>query len=301
MRAILLTDYGDVDKLELREVPEPEAGPGEIKVRLAASSVNPVDWKLRSGAYRQRSPLKLPAILGRDAAGEVVAVGKGVGLFKVGAKVLGLVNRAYAEFVVDKEDTWAELPPSMDIVDAAALPLVVLTGAQLIEEAVRPRPGTVVLITGAVGSVGRAAVFAAGLHGAEVIAGVRQKQKDEAAKLNVDVVALDDDAETARLPRLDSIADTVGGETLQKLLGKLRAGGTVGSVLGEPPGAKERGLIVRALQSHPDPLRLAALAQAVAARKFAIPIARRMPLEQIREAQAMAEKGAGGKIVLRVR
>lgn len=298
MRAVLLTDYGDVDKLELRTVPEPDIGPGEIKVRLAASSVNPIDWKLRRGGYRN---LELPAILGRDAAGEVVSVGPGASAFRVGARVLGLVNEAYAEFVVDRENAWAEAPAPMDLIDAAALPLVVLTGAQLIEEGVRPRPGSVVLITGALGSVGRAAVFAARARGAEVVAGVRRQQKDAAAKLNVDVVAIDDDAEIERLPRLDAIADTVGGETLRKLLPKVRKGGTVGSVLGQPVGVKERGLTGRAHMTHPDGKRLAELAQAVAAGDLVIPIARRMTLEQVREAQEIAERGAaGGKVVLRI-
>jgi len=239
MRAVLLIGYGGVDELELREVAEPAAGPGELKVRVTASSVNPIDWKLRSGAYRQFSHLELPAILGRDVSGEVVDAGPGAGTIRVGTKVLGLVHRAYAEYVVDKESAWAELPASMGIIDAAALPLVVLTGSQLIDEAVRPRPGEVVLVTGAVGSVGRAAVFAALSRGAEVVAGVRGRQKEEARKLGVDVVALDDDAELKGLPQLDAIADTVGAETVQKLIGKVKPGGTIGSVRGEPPGAKE--------------------------------------------------------------
>ncbi|HEY6823891.1 MAG TPA: NADP-dependent oxidoreductase [Steroidobacteraceae bacterium] len=301
MRAVLFTGYGGVDKLELREVPEPSAGPGEIKVRVAASSVNPIDWKLRSGSYRQRSPLEFPAILGRDASGEVVATGPGAGAFRVGDKVLGLVNKAYAEYVVDKENAWAPLPAGLDLIDAAALPLVVLTGTQLIEEAVRPRAAEVVLVTGAVGSVGRAAVFAALARGAEVAAGVRAKQKDEARKLGVDVVDLDDAAELERLPRLDAIADTVNGDTLQKLIGKVKPGGTIGSVLGEPAGAKERGLAVRAHLTHPDSTRLAALARSVAEGKLTIPIAKRIPLADIREAHALAERGAGGKIVLRIR
>jgi len=182
MRAVLLTGYGGVDKLELQEVPEPVAGPGEFKVRVVASSVNPIDLKLRSGAYRQRAPLELPAILGRDAGGEVIAVGGGAEGFRVGTRVLGLVHAAYAEYVVAAEAAWAEVPASLDTVDAAALPLVVLTGAQLIEEAVRPRSGEVVLVAGALGSVGRTAVYAARLRGAEVVAGVRRKQKEEAQR-----------------------------------------------------------------------------------------------------------------------
>jgi NADPH:quinone reductase-like Zn-dependent oxidoreductase len=301
MRAIVVTGYGDVDKLEVRDVPEPSAGPGEVKVRVIASSVNPVDLKLRSGVYRQTRPLEFPAILGRDAAGEVVAVGTGVRSIRVGENVLGLVNRAYAEYVVGNEQVWAEVPASMDLVDAGALPLVTLTGTQLIEEAVRPGSGDVVLITGALGSVGRSAVLAARTLGARVLAGVRRLQQEEAARLNVEVVAIDDDAAIAQLPQLDSIADTVGGQTIQKLLAKVRTGGVIGSVLGEPPGAKERGLAVHAYRVHPDGRRLAELARAVAAGKLVIPIARKVPLAQIREAQTLAESGPGGKVVLLVR
>jgi NADPH:quinone reductase-like Zn-dependent oxidoreductase len=297
MRAVVLDDYGGVDKLSLRDVPEPEPGPGEVKVRVAASSVNPIDWKLRSGIYRQRTPLKFPAILGRDASGEVTAVGTGVRTFAVGARVLGLVSGGYAEYVVAPEAAWAEVPEAMDLVDAAALPLVVLTGAELVDE-LAPGAGALMLVTGAVGSVGRAAVFTARSRGAKVLAAVRQKQKNAAAKLGVAVVALDDDAEVNALPPLDSIADTVDGDTLQKLLAKVKPGGIVGSVLGEPAGAKERGLRVHAHSTHPDSQLLAQLAQAVAAGQLVIPIAKRMPLDQVREAQTLAEKGAGGKIVL---
>jgi len=190
----------------------------------------------------------------------------------------------------------------MDLVDAAALPLVVLTGAQLIDEAARPNRGDTVLVTGAVGGVGRAAVFTAKSRGARVWAGVRRSQKDEADKLGADgVVALDDDADIDRLPVLDAIADTVGGPTTAKLLGKVKPGGAIGSVVGEPAGAKEKGLTVRAFMAHPDPVRLAELAKAVAEGKLVIPIATRMPLADIREAHSRGEKGAGGKIVLLVR
>src|ERR1700722_5789840 len=300
MHAIVVTGYGEVDKLEVRNVPEPSVGPGEVKVRVTASSVNPVDLKLRSGVYRQTRPLEFPAILGRDASGEVVAVGAGVHSIRVGERVLGLVNRAYAEYVVDKEEAWAEVPASMDSVDAGALPLVTLTGTQLIEEAVRPCRGEIVLVSGAMGSVGRSAVFAARTLGARVLAGVRRLQQEEAAKLNVDVVVLDDDSAIAQLPQLDSIADTVGGQTIQKLLGKVKSGGVIGSVLGEPPGAKERGLIVRAYMVYPDGRRLAELARAVAQGELVIPIAKKIALAEIREAQTLAESSPGGKVVLLV-
>jgi NADPH:quinone reductase-like Zn-dependent oxidoreductase len=299
MKAIVLTAYGDVDKLELREVPEPKAATGQIKVRMAGASINPIDWKLRSGALKAMMPLELPAVLGRDVSGEVVELGAGVTQFKLGARVMGLVMGGYAEFVVAAADAWAEVPETMNLVDAGALPLVLLTGAQLVEEALVPRAGDVVLVTGAEGSVGRAAVFTAKARGASVWAGVRKTQKAQAAKLGADgVVALDDDADLAKLPALDGIADTVGGETILRLLGKVKSGGVVASVVGEPAGAKEHGVVARGMFAHPDARRLAELAGAVASGTLVIPIAKKLPLAKAREAQTLAEHHAGGKVVL---
>jgi NADPH:quinone reductase-like Zn-dependent oxidoreductase len=301
MKAAVLVGFGGVDQLELREVPEPKTAPGQIKVKVVGASINPIDWKLRQGARRPGMDLELPAILGRDAAGEVVEVGSGVGRFRVGARVTGLVTGAYAERVVANEDAWAEVPEKLDLADAAAIPLVALTGGELVDQGVRPRAGDTMLVTGALGSVGRVAVFVAKSRGVRVWAGVRGAQKEAAQALGVEgVVALDDDADRRRLPTLDGIADSVGGATMQKLLECVRPGGTVGTVVGEPAGARERGLEVRHVWAQPDPDRLASLVRAVADGALAIPIARRFPLSEIREAQELAEKGAGGKVLLRL-
>ena len=301
MRAVVLTDYGDVDKLELRHVPEPNVGPGEIKIRVAATSINPIDWKLRSGEAKARMPLALPAILGRDVAGEIVELGSGVTYFHVGMRVMGVVKAGYAEYAVADQGAWAQVPQAMELVDAAALPLVAVTGSDLITDAVNPKKDDIVLVTGALGSVGRVAVFTAKQRGVTVWAGVRRDQKAEAAALGADgVVALDDDADLERMPMVNAIADTVGGKTMQKLLGKLKAGGTIGSVVGPTPGAEERKFVMHAIMSHPDGKRIADIANAVAAGKLTIPIAKRMELAEVREAHKLGEKGAGGKIVLRV-
>jgi NADPH:quinone reductase-like Zn-dependent oxidoreductase len=301
MRAAVLVGFGDVDQLELRDVPEPTTGPGEVKVRVVATSINPIDWKLRHGAKRAGLPVQLPAILGRDATGEVVEVGPGVARLRPGARVAGLVTGGYAERVVAKEDAWAEVPANLRLADAAAVPLVALTGSQLVEEAVRPKAGDAVLVTGALGSVGRVAVFVAKGHGARVWAGVRRAQADAARGLGATgVVAIDDDTDIQGLPELDAIADTVGGATTEKLLGKVRGGGTIGTIVGEPAGAREHGLEVRAQRAHPDWTRLAELLRAVADGALVIPIARRFSLSQMREAQELAERGAGGKVVVEI-
>lgn len=300
MKAVVLTAFGDDEGLEVRDLPDPQPGPNEIKIKMAGTSLNPIDWKLRSGNYQKYMPLQLPAVLGKDASGEVVAVGPGVTALKLGQKVLGRVSGGgHAEQVVAPIESWALVPPRMDVADAGALPLVLLTGAQLIEELSRVEAGQRVLVTGATGSVGRVAVFVAKAKGAAVFAGVRAKHKADAAGMGVEgVVVLDDDGEIAKLPPLDAVADTVGGDVIQKLLPRLKAGGAIGSVVGEPAGAKERGLVVRGALTHDDPRRLGELAAAVAEGQLVIPIAARFPLADVRRAYKLAEHGATGKVLL---
>jgi NADPH:quinone reductase-like Zn-dependent oxidoreductase len=301
MRAAVLMGIGGVDQIEVREVPEPTTGPGAIKVQVVATSINPIDWKLREGARRPGMPLALPAILGRDASGEVVEVGSGVTRFRPGMRVVGLVVGGYGERVVAEDEAWSEVPEGLDLIDAAAIPLVTLTGSQLVDESLAPRPAETVLVTGALGSVGRTAIFAAKGRRARVWAGVRRSQTGDARALGVDgVVALDDEADCRRLPMLDGIGDTIGASTTEKLLDRVRPGGVIASVASDPKGAQERGIVVRHHWAHSDPERLAALVRAVADGALVIPIAKRFPLAQIREAQQLAERGAGGKVIVRV-
>ena len=106
-------------------------------------------------------PLHLPTVLGRDVSGEVIAIGSEVHEFQVGDRVMGLVEHGYAEVVVGSTEAFARLPSELELEPAAVLPLVGLTGTELIEEAVDARAGERVLVTGALGSVGRVAVYAA--------------------------------------------------------------------------------------------------------------------------------------------
>jgi NADPH:quinone reductase-like Zn-dependent oxidoreductase len=300
MKAIVLRQYGGSEQLKLEERAAPEPGAGQIQVRVASASINPVDWKLRSGALQAWMPLELPAVLGRDAAGEVTKLGPGVTAFKVGDKVLGLIMGAYAELAVGAVEAWAKVPADLPIEEAGALPLVLLTGDQLAEATLAgASAGQVVLVTGALGSVGRVAVQSLKGRGARVIAGVRTAQLETAKKLwDEDVVAIDDDAAIAQLEPVDRIADTVGGDTLEKLLGRVKPKGTIGTVVGEAAGAKARGFAVHAILTHPDSKRLGAMAKAVARGELLIPIATRLPLRDAQAAHDFAEAGAGGKVLL---
>lgn len=299
MKAVLLRGYGGVDQLEYAETPTPEPVPGEVLVKVISTSINPVDYKIREGALKERMPLKFPAILGRDVAGEVAALGSGVTQFKVGDRVMGLVNHSYAEFLTAKVEDLTKIPEGLDAKEAGVLPLVALTGTQLIEKGVEPKSGEMILVTGAVGSVGRVAVFVAKQHGAKVIAGVRAEQRAEAEALGVErVVALDDENEIEGMPDLDAIADTVDGETIAKILPKLKKAGRLASVLGKPEAAQKAGVNVKEVWAHPDASRLHELAENYRDGKLQIPIAKTMPLSEIRAAHTLAEKGAKGKIAL---
>jgi NADPH:quinone reductase-like Zn-dependent oxidoreductase len=299
MKAVLLRGYGDVSQLSYEDVPEPLAAAGEVLVKTIAVSINPIDWKLRRGDLKEMMPLEFPTILGRDLSGEVVALGEGVEGLKVGERVFGLVNRSYAEYVVCKPVDLARTPENLDGIDAAALPLVLLTGSQVIEVGVRPRPGEIILITGAIGGVGRTAVHVAKQHGAHVIAGVRSSQRAEAEGLGADrVIALDDMKEIAGLPELDAVADMVGHETIDRILLRIKKNGVLATVLGAPPSAEGRDLRVVSIWAQPDSVRLEELGREVARGLFSIPISKRFELSQIREAQQLAEKGGIGKIVL---
>jgi NADPH:quinone reductase-like Zn-dependent oxidoreductase len=299
MKVLIATAYGDVKNLSLAEMPEPKVGPDDVKVQVRAASINPLDWKLLSG-YGRGTPMELhfPAILGRDAAGEVIEVGDNVTSLRAGDRVLGFASSTFAERVVAPEAAWARVPSELDLTDAAALPMVSLTGAQL-AETVNPRPGLSVLVTGAVGGVGRIAVFVAKMAGASVWAGVRTEQKADADSVGADhVVAIDDDAEIAVLPTFDAICDTVDGDTIGKLLPHLRKHGALGTTLGEPAGAREAGVRVTAIRTQPDARRLSELAQAAAERRLVVPVQRSFPLEQARDAFGVARQGGIGKVLL---
>jgi NADPH:quinone reductase-like Zn-dependent oxidoreductase len=300
MKAVVLHEYGGPDKLKYEDVADPVTGEGELLVRLAATSVNPVDYKMRSGAAKDHFPVEFPGILGRDIAGIVREVGPGVSGFAAGDKVIALGKHSYAELAVVKAQDAALLPDGLDLVEAAALPLVTLTGEQLVTRGTGIRAGQTILVAGAVGSVGRSAVWTAKKAGATVIAGVKKKQLDEAKEIGADeVIALDDSSAMEKLGFVDAVASAVAGETAEMLLGKVKQGGVFGSVLGPPANTKMHPTVqVTPIMAVPDAVALRAMAEDVAAKRFEIPIDRMIPLKDAGQGQAAAEKGGIGKVLL---
>jgi NADPH:quinone reductase-like Zn-dependent oxidoreductase len=302
MKAVVLYEYGGPERLTFEDnVPEPQVSGDTVLIAAAAASVNPIDWKVRSGMRQKDFPLTFPTILGRDVSGIVRAVGANVTQFKPGDRVLVLSNATYAELVAVDDSDVTHLPDGVDLTDAAAIPLIALTGDQLVRHATNVQKGQVVLIIGALGSVGRAAVHSAKKIGAQVIAGVRRKELDDARSLGVaGVLAIDDDEAIEKFRSVDAVADTVGGDVAAKLIAKVRQGGSFGyaAMVPESAAAQNPSVKIKRVRAQPDPSKVREFADDVRDGKFVLPIGRRMPLRDAAEAHVLGERGGIGKILL---
>jgi len=299
MRAIVVHQYGGPEVLRLEEYPDPAPGLGEVLVRVAAASVNPIDYMRRAGLTTDFYPLKFPGLIGVDVAGTAVEIGRGVEGFFAGDRVFAMADDTYAELCVVKAAALARVPRGLDLIEAAALPLATTTGNQLLL-ATEIEAGRTILVAGAAGSVGRSAVFTAKTRGATVIAGVLTRQIDGAKTIGADqIVATDDDTAIAELLPLDAVADTVGGRTVEKLIAKLKQGGVYATVVEAPQNtAAHPSIRVVTVFSKFDRATLEFMAEAVRDGKLLIPISQKLPLSEAAEAQAAAEKGGVGKILL---
>jgi NADPH:quinone reductase-like Zn-dependent oxidoreductase len=299
MKAIVVHEYGGPEVLKYEDYPDPVPGAGEVLVRVAAASVNPIDYKRRAGLTKDFYPMTFPGLIGVDMSGTVAKLGPGVEGFSVGDQVFAMADNTYAELCVVKADKLAKVPKGLDLIEAAALPLVTVTGNQLML-ATEIKAGQTVMVVGAVGNVGRSAVFTAKDRGATVIAGILKKQFDQAKNVGADqLVATDDDTALVSLAQLDAVADTVGGKTAEKLIGKVKPGGVYASVVGAPQSAAYYPSVKMVhVFSKFDGKTLEFMAAAVRDGKLVIPIGPRFPLSQATEAHAAAEKGGVGKILL---
>jgi NADPH:quinone reductase-like Zn-dependent oxidoreductase len=300
VKAIVIHKYGGPEELKFEDYADPVPGPGEVLVRVVATSINPFDLMRRSGAAKDLAPIKFPGIVGVDLSGVVVKAGPRVQGFSAGDHIFGMADQTYAELCVAKASSLAKIPAGLDLVDAAALPLVTTTGNQLISVGTGIKAGQTVLVTGAVGNVGRSAVFTAKDRGAVVIAGVLEKQLQEAASLGADrLVATEDEESMVSLPELDALADTVNGKTAETLIGKVKRDGVFATVLGAPQNAKDYPSVkVVRVYAAPDAKILVYMAQAMKAGKLKIPIGRKWPLKDAEQGHAAVAKGSAGKSLL---
>ncbi|MFE6615081.1 NADP-dependent oxidoreductase [Amycolatopsis sp. NPDC057786] len=180
MRAITITQYGEPDVLRLAEVPLPEPGRGQVRVAVKAAGVNPIDWKIRSGAMAEVRPVEFPHILGLELAGVVDAVGEGAD-FAVGDEVFGWSDTGtYAEYAL--ATNVIRKPAGLSWAEAAALPIAGETALRVLGE-LEVKPGETVVLHGSSGQVGRIATQAAVTLGATVIGLAGASSLDEVKEL----------------------------------------------------------------------------------------------------------------------
>ncbi|MBB5912641.1 NADPH:quinone reductase-like Zn-dependent oxidoreductase [Nocardia transvalensis] len=292
MRAITQKSFGGPDVLETVEAPRPVPQAGEVLVRVAATSVNPADWKLRSGAL-PHSP-ELPITLGFDVSGTVAELGPGVTAFAPGDEVFGMLFSAfgaYAEYVAVPADSLAAKPADLDHVHAAALPVVALTGWQALTEL---RAGQRVLIHAAAGGVGHLAVQFAKARGAYVIGTARAVNHEFLRGLGadelIDYTAVDF---TTAVRDVDVVLDLIGGDYGSRSLTVLRPGGAYLDTQGSDAENDPRYVRIYVQPSGSD------LRAVLASGPLHIEVERVMSLADVAEAHKLSESGrVRGKIVL---
>jgi len=229
-RAVVIHQYGGADAAQIVQIAAPEAGPGQVRVRVHAAGINGIDWKIREGYVRDAFPLQLPAVLGIEMAGVVEAVGPGVSRFRKGDRVMGPVGGlgAYADRVVVAEELLARTPDALSDVQAAAIPVAAVSAWQSLHHAGPIRAGQRVLVHGAAGGLGGYAVQYARRAGAEVFATAATANVDYVRSLGADHVI---DHQSQRFEDhvrdVDLVLDYVGGEVLDRSWQVLAKGGAI--------------------------------------------------------------------------
>lgn len=305
MRAVAYDRFGDLDVLELRDLPDPKVGPGEALVEVRAASVNPVDWKLMSGGLDGMMESTFPIVPGWDVAGVVRAVGPDTPEFASGDEVLAYARKdwvhggTFAELVTVPVRALARKPVELSFDAAAALPLAGLTALRTLKR-LEVGAGDTVLIHAAAGGVGRFAVQIAQELGAQVIGTASESNHDRLRELGATPVTygdgLADRVHEVAPGGVDAVADFVGG-VLDDTLAVLRDGGRHASVA--DPSVTEHGgswIWVR-----PDGAELQWLADLTGQGKLQVDISGRFGLDQVATAFERSKSGrAGGKLVITV-
>ncbi|GAB2692959.1 NADP-dependent oxidoreductase [Mucilaginibacter koreensis] len=305
MKAVQIHQYGGPEELNYEEAPMPEIQADEVLVKIYATSINPIDWKVRQGSHGN---YQFPLILGWDAAGTVEEVGEQVTTFKAGDAVYGRPdvtrNGTYAEYVAVKADQLALKPERADFLTAAAIPLAGLTAWQGIFDHGQLQAGQKILIHGGSGGVGTFAIQFAKWKGAHVATTASESNIQFLKDLGADeVINYKTEQFEEKLTGYDVVFDTIGGDTQLKSVQVLKQGGILVSTVGiaNPDALKEKNIEGKQYmaQSYPDQLKQ--IGELLDAGKIQPIITKVFPLNAVAEAQKASEQGhTRGKIVVQV-
>ena len=305
MKAVMFDRYGGVDVLEVREVPVPVPGAGEVRVEVKAAGINPGEAMIRQGAFDEIFPATFPSGQGSDLAGVVTEVGPGVGSFSVGDEVLGFTNNraSQAEFVVVPADQLTIKPPAVSWEAAGAL-FVAGTTAYAAVGSVGLTPSDTVAIAGAAGGVGAIAVQLAKRTGATVL-GIAGPSNDQwlathgAIPVNYGDGLADRLRTTAPDGRVDAFLDFFGGGYVELAVTELGIAPDRIDTIIDFPALERFGVKFVGNQDGADAAVLAELAALIAAGRLEVPIAEAIPLDEVQRAYSTLERRhTRGKIVL---
>jgi NADPH:quinone reductase-like Zn-dependent oxidoreductase len=309
MKAVRIHSFGGPEVLRIDEILKPQPGHGEVLVRVAAASINPVDYKMRKGGYPRMTERDLPAGLGRDVAGVIEEIGDNVEGVVPGEPIfahLGWDRAGYAQYVVVKVGEFAPKPETLTLLDAGSLPLATTTAWQGLFDHGRLVAGQSVLIHGGSGGVGYLAVQFAKLKGARVIATAGADNVDWVRSLGADEVV---DYKAQRFEDvardMDLVFDLQGGETRERSWNVLAPHGRLVSTLGSGDIAAEAAAHGRhgvVYLAEPNAAQLREVGQMADDGRLQVMVDRVFPLEEASAAQDYAEHGhPRGKVVLEVR
>lgn len=304
MKAILAYAYGGPEVLTLEDIPDPVPGEGEVLIDVAASGVNPVDWKVLEGRMQAFLPLSMPYTPGVEVSGKISALGAGVTGFVLGDEVFGFIGivGGYATKVVASMERLALVPKKLSLLEAAGVPATALTAWQALHEHANVKPGQHVLIHGAAGGVGSMAVQLARIAGANVIGTASSANLDYVRRLGAtQVIDYRTESFEQAVSSVDIVLDLIGGETQDRSWSLIKAGGTLVSPVSPPDAerAKRTGVVARHFATRSDGKQLAALAAHFESGDLKVELETVFPLSRAADAlKKSLTRHARGKVVL---
>lgn len=311
MKAIVIENYGHADELHEQDVPKPTINDNQILIQQYATSINPIDWKLREGYLKDGFNFEFPIILGWDSAGVVAEVGKNVSQFKVGDRVFSrpatTAQGTYAEFVAVEESRVAKIPENVSFEEAASVPLAGLTAWQCLVDFSAIKKGDKVLIHAGSGGVGSFAIQFAKHFGAYVATTASGKNESLVKELGADrFINYKEENFNEVLEDYDIVVDTLGGDILEQSFEVLKEGGKLVSIAGNPDEekAKEKGIKAGFLWLEENGKQLSEVADLLENGKVKSVIGHTFPLTEqgLREAHQLSETHhARGKIVIKIK
>jgi NADPH:quinone reductase-like Zn-dependent oxidoreductase len=308
MRAIEFQGYGGPEVLQMQEISPPVPGDGGVLIDVHAVSINPIDWKIRSGRMAGGAPLAAAMITGRDGAGVVTKAGAGTDLALVGRRVAFLAPRGvgtWADQVVMPDANFAVVPDGVSLLDAAAVPLAGTSAWIPLVDIAKVGPGMRVLIHAGAGGVGSLGVQIARARGAHVIATCSERNVDFVKSLGAnEVIAYDRTPFENAARNIDVVFDTMGGDVHDKSYAVLKRGGLMVCLTAEPftDRSAEFGVTVTQSQVLPRKDILEAVLKMLGDGSLRVPIEATLPLQDFRRAHELSQTGrTRGKIVLELR